>query len=256
MLELVKTWLPVFNGFYGSGLEDDQDLEYTLFNNPDNPKMNEEHKNWLLEAVTDYICYSDYCKELSDAICEGISEELKSHSLITNYKFEKLSSPKYYNFSNDSIDVEFEVDIIHLIEECKKDLAEFEKYLKDHYTSYDGFMSSYSNDPQVWFGLEDDYTDGLIMNDTGHCIGSILQFLLSGNDNTTYQDIVYEAASEVPIYDYLDYDKMLEDFNDHFETDAKSIVDDIESGDVDETDPEVIARRDLIGQKLFNFKLV
>ncbi len=255
MLEKCKTWLPVFQGFYGSGLEDDNDLEYTLFNNPDNKAMLPEHKQWLVEECTDYIDYSGYHNDMAGAICEGVCEELKSHDLIESYEFEGLRSPKYYNFSNDSIDVTVEVDIISLIEKCKKDIVDFAAYLLDHYTSYDGFMSGYSNDPDDWFGLEDDYTDGLIMNDTGHCIGAVLNFLLRyGADDDCYYNLVYEAASEVYISEYIDYDKMIEDFNEEFGTTAKSIRDDIETGNVDETDPEVIARRDLIGQNHINFE--
>jgi hypothetical protein len=256
MLEKCKTWLPVFQGFYGSGIEDDNDLEYTIFDNPDDKRMLPVHKNWLVEEITDYIDYSDYHNELSDAICESICEELESQELISDYKFEGLVSPKYYNFRNDHIDVELEVDIIHLIELCKKSIEGFKEYLKNNYTSYDGFMSSYSNDSDDWFGELSDYTDGLIMNDTGHCIGAILNFLITDNEVGCYQDLVYEAASAVYISEYIDWGKMIEDFNDNFETNAKSIRDDIETGNIDETDPEVIARRDLVGQKLFNFELV
>jgi hypothetical protein len=252
MLEKIKTWLPIFGGFYGSGLEDDNDMEYTLFNDPDSKSMLQVHKDFLVEECTDYIDYSDYHKEMADAICEAISEELESHNLISDYKFEALSSPKYYNFRNDSIDVEFEVDIIDLIEKCKIDIIGFELYLKDHYTSYDGFSSSYSNDPSDWFGLLDDYTDGIIMNDTAHCIGAILNFLLQGENYGCYSDIICESACEVPIYDYFNCDKLLEAFNEEFGLDADSLAC-IESGDINEVDPEVIARRDITGQKYFSF---
>jgi hypothetical protein len=57
---------------------------------------------------------------------------------------------------------------------------------------------------------------------------------------------------EVPIWDYLDYDKMLADFNEEFGLDAKCLGD-IESGEINEVDPEVIARRDCTGQKYFVF---
>jgi hypothetical protein len=253
MLEKIKTWLPVFQGFYGSGLEDDQQLEYTLFNDPDDKRMLPEHKEWLEENITDCIDYQDYHNVMADSICEGICDELESHELINDYKFEGLRSPKYYNFSNDSIDVEVEVDIVKLISLCEGQIEEFAEYLKENYTSYDGFRSSYSNNPDDWFGKLSDYTDGLIMNDTAHCIGAILNFLLAGTNEYGYQDIVCEAAGEVYIDEYIDWDKLLEGFNEEFETTAISIVDDIESGEIGEVDPEVIARRDLVGQKHFNF---
>lgn len=257
MLEKIKTWLPVFQGFYGSGLEDDNDLEYTLFDSC-NETIDEKHKQWLIDEVTDYIDYSDYHNKMADSICEAVSEELSSHELINDYKFEGLLSPKYYNFRNDSIDVEFEVDINMLIEKCKKDLVNFELYLKEHYTSYDGFSSSYSNDSTDWFGTLDDYTDGLIHNDTAHCVGAILSFLLTGDNDFgySYQDLVHEACSEVYINEFINYDKMIDDFNEEFGTIA-SDINEVELGIgiyPEDFDPEELARKDLVGQNHFNFE--
>jgi hypothetical protein len=252
MLEKIKTWLPVFHGFYGSGLEQDNDLDCLVFVEPDCEELDKDYKQWLLDEVTDFIDYSSYHKALAEAICGGVCDELESHELIKDYEFESLSSPKYYNFSNDSINVIVEVDIESLITQCEEKIEEFTEYLKERYTSCSGFISSYSNDPQVWFGTLDDYTDGLIHNDTGHCIGSLLNFLLTGQDDNCYQDLVYEATTEVDISEYLNWDGLLEGFNEEFGTDAKCIMD-IESGDINELDPEVIARRDIAGQKHFVF---
>ena len=205
MLEKIKTWLPVFQGFYESGLEDDNEMEYHLFDDPNNDQMFEDHKKWLLDEVTEYIDYSGYHEELAKVICKGVCSELASHELIEGYCFEKLTSPKYYNFRNDSIDVEVEVDILKLIDLCEEQHEEFEEYLKDHYTSYDGFSSHYSNDANDWSGLLDDRTDGLIMNNTDHCIGALLDFLLHGDNAGCYMDLLYDAVSEVYIGEYIDY---------------------------------------------------
>ena len=250
MLEKIKTWLPVFQGFYGSDLEDDNDLEWTLFNDPDNNQMCEVHKNWILENVTEYIDYSGYRNEMAIEICIAVCEELKSHELIGDYKFASLISPMYYNFRNDHIEVEVEVDIIDLINQCKKDAEEFEQYLHDHYTSYDGFSSHYSTKIWDWFGRLDDCTDGLIMNVTDHCIGAILDFLLHGDNAGCNIDLLYEASNDVYIGDYIDYEKMIEDFNDEFDTDAGPISD-IENGLVDV--PKDVPKKDCIGQSLFKF---
>ncbi len=255
MPEKIKTWLPVFQGFYDSGLEDDNELEWVIFNDPDSNKLDSKHKDWILENAFEYIDYSGYRNELADSICFTISEELKSHSLISDYKYESLTSPKYYNFSNDSIDVEFEVDIIDLIEKCKKDLANFSEYLKANYTSCSGFMSSYSNDSQAWFGLLDDYSDGLIMDSKEHCIASILQFLLTGSSSCGdggYQSNIYEACCDACISGYIDYGKMLEDFNEEFGTSC-TCLEDIELSIGIEANCEVLARKDLTGQKHFKF---
>lgn len=250
MNEKISTWLPVFNGFYGSGLEDDNDLEYTLFNDPDNTRINEKHRDWLLENITDYINYTDYHNAMAVAICCAISEELESHGLIKSFEFDNLVSPKFYNFSNDSIDVIFEVDIESLTTLCEEQDEEFEEYLKQRYTSYDGFSSSYSNDPQKWFGTLDDYTDGLIANNTGHCVGSILNFLL-GDTGNEYMSLIYEAVSEVYIGEFIDYEKLISDFNEEFGTSCTSI-EDIELGA--DAGPEEVARRDIKGQSLMQFE--
>ncbi len=242
MFEKISTWLPVFHGFYGSGLEDDDDMQYTLFNEPD--KIDEKHRDWLLENAFDYINYSDYHNAMAVEICHAVSEELESHGLIKSFEFENLVSPKYYNFSNDSIDVIFEVDIKSLIEKCQQELEEFEEYIKQCYTSYDGFSSHYSNDPANWLSGE------YIEENANHCVGSLLRFLLCGDNDNNYQDLVYEATSEVYIGEFIDFDKMLEDFNEEFGTDCKS-MEDVENAAVD---PEELARRDIEGQKFIEFE--
>ena len=245
----VKTWLPVFQGFYGSGIEDDQELDWILLNDPDNSRLDEKHKQWILEEAFEYIDYSSYHAALAESICEGVCEELKSHDLISGYKFEKLVSPRFYNFSNDSIDVEVEVDIESLITQCEEKYEEFAEYLKERYTSCDGFMSSHSNDPADWFGTLDDYSDGHVMACKEHCVGSILSFLLSGVEVDTC--LVYEAASEVYISEFIDYDKLIENFNDNFGTTCKGL-DDVENGIGISADPEEIARRDIAGQRIMD----
>ena len=76
-----------------------------------------------------------------------------SENLVTKIIYNKLISPKYYNYSTDIIDVNIEfsqenIDNIYKI--IKENQNEFDTYIKDNYTSYDGFMSNYSNDPALF----------------------------------------------------------------------------------------------------------
>ncbi len=165
----VSTWLPGFNGFYGSLWDEageDQEIE----------NINEVRKEKGLEPITRDDCewnYPAFYETLSKDIAGTVSEYLKKAGFINGYEFEKLSSPREYNFANDAIHITYELTreneetVTKYLKKNKKDLA---KYLEDHYTSYDGFFSSYSNDVDVW--LNDDYLTHQ------HKLGAMLNFIL------------------------------------------------------------------------------
>lgn len=169
-LNKVSTWLPGFTGFYGSLWDEageDQEIE----------NINEERKAKGLEPITWDDCEWDYAafhKTLSEDIAGVVSEYLKKAGFIAGYEFEKLSSPREYNFANDSIHVTYALDLENeraIRGYLKTNRKEFEKYLEDHYTSYDGFFSSYSNNVDVW--MNDDYMTH------EHKLGAVLNFILA-----------------------------------------------------------------------------
>ena len=69
--------------------------------------------------------------------------------LITKWEFQDVAG------RGGGIDIEVTTDINNLIGLCKKH-PDFEQYIKDRYTSYDGFSSSYTNDPELWLDDMDD----------------------------------------------------------------------------------------------------
>lgn len=165
----VSTWLPGFTGFYGSLWEDageENEIE----------DINYKRKEKGLEPITwDDIDwnYEGFYKELSEDITGTVGNYLKEHGFIEDYDYEKLSSPREYNFANDSIHVTFTLNPANhynIKAYLRKHKKIFDKYLKDHYTSYDGFFSSYSNDLNVW--LNDDYLTH------EHKLGAVLNFIL------------------------------------------------------------------------------
>lgn len=197
--EKIETWLPVFSGFYNSGLEDDNNLEYTLFNGPHG--INRKLLDFVLDNIYDYIDYPAYHQAMAKEITDSVCYELMDQGLITKWKFQDMVSPRHYNFSNDVIDIEVDVDINNLIGLCKKH-PDFKQYIKDRYTSYDGFSSHYTNNPELW--LDD-------MDDTEHKIGSMLQFLIEYDAND-----FYEVCSEIFIREFIDRDGLLDSINAEF----------------------------------------
>lgn len=170
----IKSWLPCFNGFYGSWYEssiDDKEIQEIDYIN----ELRKE-KHLIGEVTWDQldIDYGTMYNELSISIFEIVRDFLKENKLIKDAIFEELKSPQYYNFSNDSINCEFIVDEenIKLIDKFLADNEElFAEYIKNNYTSYDGFNSWHSNEYKDWLGF-DNYNHP-------HKFAAVLQFILN-----------------------------------------------------------------------------
>jgi hypothetical protein len=165
-MKTIKTYLPVFTGFYGSHF-----LE---------PYMDEEDEGKEID-------WEAYMKALSKSFCDVVEDELSD--FVSMIKFERLVSPKYYNYANDSINVEIDVYVNKVNEYIKENIVKFDKYLKDNYTSCDGFISSYSTDVYDWLDWSDDK----------HKAGSVLQFICN-NEGIT-EDCLYDTG--VSYYEYI-----------------------------------------------------
>ncbi len=184
------TWLPLFDGFYGSWWDDDNQEEMVV------EGINEQRKEKGLPLITWADCewdYTQYYAELSKKITFIVSEYLIKHNFIVRCSFEKLSSPKEYNFRNDSIDVIFTLtpkNQLAIDNYLVTNLEAFKNYIKDHYTSYSGFISSYSNDVGVW--LNDDH----LTHD--HKLGAVLDFIIRHH----LENEEGEAEMQVWLYEY------------------------------------------------------
>ena len=206
-LNKVSTWLPGFSGFYGSLWEDTEDMEIE--------GINDERKEKGLSPITYDDCewdYKTFHNDLSEKICSVVCEYLKDNGFIQGYKYEKLTSPREYNFYNDSVNVTMISDMKatkRVIEYLIANKLDFEKYLKNKYTSYDGFCSSYPNDIDAWLG------------DIGatlahyHMLGSVLDFILRHHlkieeNESNIDGWLYEATND---YNYIRADNYNELIN-------------------------------------------
>lgn len=201
-----KTWLPGFNGFYGS-LWDDETGEETELG-----IINDKRREKNLAPVTWDDCewdYKGYYLELSKDIVSTVKQYLVDNGFVEGIEFEKLVSPHEYNFQNDSIDVEINLSKANqrlISDYLRKNLGAFNEYIKYHYTSHDGFFSSYSNDVNVW--LIDDYLTH------AHKLGAVLDFILNHHlkteENVDSVDMwLYESCEVGPIY-ATNYQELIE----------------------------------------------
>ena len=170
---ITGTWLPVFPGFYGTFFDGEHLDEYEqdfIKEQIEDEKLRECMIENYYNSQAQEELFRDYQKSVSIQ-CVGIIEGELKPEFVTKFDFEGLRSPKEYNFSNDSINIEVEFSVEN-IENIKKFIAdnfeEWEKYLKDHYSSYSGFMSFHSNNSQdeewnIEEALKDDHNSGSIL---------------------------------------------------------------------------------------------
>lgn len=182
----VETFLPVFPGFYETIWQFDSDNMLIENINELRAERGLAPIDWdALEL--DYKTYElDLCKHLCDVMARLMQD------YVSSITFETVQSPREYNFRNDSVDC----GIVPNVDSIKKFLLDnwdkFGQYLKARYTSYDGFISHYSNDPEDWKAETKGFTDWTV---NGHYLGSVLEFIASIQDITDYT--LYEEA-EVP----------------------------------------------------------
>lgn len=193
-MKTVKTFLPVFNGYYstllGDKLEVDNELDY----------LNEKNTGEEITHDDLEIDYKTAFNDLSKKVCINVSEELIRIGLIESYIYEGLYSPREYDFTNDSINVEFAFSDSN-IEAIKKYLIAYSglwsDYLKEKFTSCSGFHSFYSNNPEHsdWSNIEE------ALNHKTKC-GSILDFILLNEGYDTeklYYDIEFYMSEYITV---------------------------------------------------------
>jgi hypothetical protein len=190
-MKTFKTFLPVFTGFYNTIFEADNENSEI-----DDINMHRRNKNMSEIGFDDCnFNYAEYRKEVSIAVTKYIENELKDIDVLSKIEFEGLYSPKEYNFSNDSINIEVELTEDN-IKEIKKylydNLDEYKQYLKDNYSSYDGFVSFYPNTFEGWLELTKDFND---FSDKMHLLGSVLEFICQMNEINT--DFMYDSLTDI-----------------------------------------------------------
>lgn len=170
-MKTYQTFLPIFTGFYCNN-----NFDYSFELNDEITYIHQQRDANKLNVITDIELNVDdekFNNDVSKELCEYIESEFNTCCTMTKIKvkFESLHSPKYYNFSNDSINCEIECDVNKLLEICQEHLNQFDKYIKSNFTSYDGFISWHSDNINDWLDIE------YINENTDYRIGALLDFI-------------------------------------------------------------------------------
>lgn len=133
--------------------------------------------NKEIEVEYDYVDFNEYKKDVSKAFLEiyidKILETLPYNILDNaNFKFEPIDgsctmfSPQYYNYETDKAWCKVKTNYIslQLIKEYTLSLKGVKTYLKERFTSYDGFISFINNDFEYWTNLDiKEYPENMII---------------------------------------------------------------------------------------------
>lgn len=102
-----------------------------------------------------------YAKGYCEALCSMVADESREYllddqgqrylsaGLALSIDFEELKSPRFYNYETDRIYGRVPVDQLEAMRRAIP-AETWAAYVKDECTSYDGFISFYSNDASAW----------------------------------------------------------------------------------------------------------
>lgn len=195
---ITHTWLPVFPGFYGTIFDNDQLCDYEIEYIREIIKPEALAECMIEHLYESRACdkyYEEYRQSISKQCVNIICNELRNLDYVEDIDFEELVSPMYYNFVNDSINVRvtFSDENIEKIKIMILEHAdEWKEFVRNNYTSRDGFISHHANSSEAdeWL-LDSALTDS-------HNAGAVLQFLCNEN-NITDETLYYRCENEVQI---------------------------------------------------------
>ena len=189
----VQTFLPVFNGFYNTLFENvidnavDDQIEY--YNEQNNTSLNYDDFNFNYNLIKN---------EISKDAVSKIEDKLNEIGIDCSIIYENLISPREYNFSNDSINIEINFKkFSRVIEILEQNYDSFSKYIKEHYTSSEGFISIYSSYASDW--IKDLIEDA--ENET-HKVGAVLNFILQEIEGYKDENLYFDLCENGYFIDY------------------------------------------------------
>lgn len=154
----------------------------------------ENFNKYKLDVGKKYMEY--YVEKLLEVLPDDITEHEDFQFEIIE-KSHSITSPKYHNYETDNCwcDIKTNRKTLKLIKEYTLRLDGVQKYLRDHFTSRDGFISFIPNGINVWKETDiEDYEENMLI--------ALLNMLISLSDCTAFDNIRYDTFYDVDKYYY------------------------------------------------------
>jgi hypothetical protein len=173
--ELNSNLIPLFSGTYETQWQPEE------YDNNGNELYLEYNLSDLMKSIVD--AYKSQELQINRDLKEVVPFLKKITFLKTFY------SPREYNFSTDTIDFTLTVNKTKLKQTLNqlKDDQKFHEYLKDNFTSYDGFMSFTPNN-------YDELKDNIINegNEEDQAIGALITYLAGEEILNDIEEMSYD----------------------------------------------------------------
>ena len=136
--------------------------------------------------------FNEFTKVAGEACVDSLNDELYSHDVITNMDYVGMSSPRYYNYETDKVLIDVDYNFIKLVKYCRHtNKGKFNQYLKDNYTSYDGYISFVENSVEGFFSKD------WFNSHKNMAISVMIEFYLTNEiDLNAHLRNMYEACQE------------------------------------------------------------
>lgn len=186
---------PIINvGMYSSGISPEN-----IF---DDYMINDDHKEGYIKFNSEY--YWDnfqndkFVKDIEKLAGEYLNGTLSNDNGVEiKLKCGEIYSPRAYNFATDNIDIEVNYNKVKVLKFAKDNRDEFNTFLRDNFSSYDGFYSHTSNNYNDWLI---DFKDNNVQS-----IGAILTYIFKQECEDNHYGF-YEFVFENVYYsNYVDY---------------------------------------------------
>lgn len=195
-----QTYCPAFPGFYETRFSIDLDNDIECLD-----EIRIENGLKPIDNFNDLkVDYDGYENEIARKFCSQIEALLNDMGVKCSIVFESVVSPREYNFTTDSINCTIEIkNSLHIVRLINENFEKWTEYLKERFTSYDGFISYYDSD---WLDLFE------ALKHNTKC-GVILEFLLLNYSDEINE--IYPYDLEVHAGDYiLNYEALKTIIND------------------------------------------
>lgn len=169
----------LFEGFYESDLY-----------NSDTLYCKAEEMNIPEGYELDVHDFKGFENEVGEKAVEFLRDCLEDDDVIHSMSFKDIDSPSYYNFETDKLLIDINFNEAALKEYCLgMYVEEFADYLRENYTSYDGFTSFVPNNVQ-------DFKKFLMEKD-GRAYDMMLEFYLIEHLDEYYREDLANYAYEI-----------------------------------------------------------
>ena len=151
-----------FGGFYGYydeyiDMAIEREIEYRT---EDLSNENAEYirSNWDMDYQTLHYAITN---KYVDFYKTALNDFLKDNDLpVVNFDFDKLISPREYNFSNDTVEIRISEQDLITVRKLADRLTNnegktFKQYVHDRMTPCDGFIPFYSQNVNMWGDVTD-----------------------------------------------------------------------------------------------------